>query len=96
MQPGENPMRKEYLLGVVMVGLEIDVVMGKGVFVNDGKDMMEEDRGFDDTREDGGENVDRVGRIFAVVGGVLDIDDDGDDDVNVDVLSQTSKLTCVR
>ena len=89
-------MRKEYLLGVVMVGLEIDVVMGKGVFVNDGKDMMEEDRGFDDTREDGGENVDRVGRIFAVVGGVLDIDDDGDDDVNVDVLSQTSKLTCVR
>jgi hypothetical protein len=96
MQPGENPMRKEYLLGVVMVALENDGAMENCVFVNDGKDMMEEDRGLDDTREDGGENDDRVGRTFAIVGGVLDIDDDGDDDVNVDVLSQTSKLTCVR
>ena len=51
---------------------------------------MEEGRGFEDTREDGGENVDRVGRIFGIVGDVTDIDDD------VDVLSQTSKLTCVR
>jgi hypothetical protein len=84
-------MRKEYLLGVGVVFLDIDRLVGEGirggdVFDGDGKDVREEGSRFKDTREDGGENVDRVGRIFGVVGDVTDID----------VLSQTSKLTCVR
>lgn len=84
-------MRREYLLDVGVValsvdGLIVDGIIEGGVFVGDG---MEESRWFEDARGDGGENVDRVGSIPENA-------EDIDDDVDVDVLSQTSKLTCVR
>lgn len=87
-------MRREYLLDVGVVVLDRakgEEMIGGELSVGDGREM-EKGRGFEDTREDGGEKLDKVGRIFGIVGGVTDIDDD----VDVDVLSQTSKLTCVR
>ena len=100
-------MRKEYLLGVGMleeVGVEGttgegvvggEVTRGgpwKAVAGRTGKEMD----GLEGIRADGGEKVDMVGRpadgrpLAEMVGEVRD------DGLEVDVLSHTSKLTCVR
>jgi len=100
-------MRKEYLLGVGMLDeVGVDGMMGEGVEVGEvisggplkaeaGRELNEMG-GLEGIRVDGGEKVDMVGRpaegtpFAGMVGEVMD------EGLEVDVRSQTSKLTWVR
>jgi hypothetical protein len=94
-QPGEKPIRREYLLGVGVDEVGVEGMMGEvvvGEYVNDedGSVMFAGTVGdeyeLEGAREDGGEKVDIVGRTGGIAGDETDV-------LEFDVLSQTSKLT---
>jgi hypothetical protein len=91
-------MRREYLLGVGLAeGAGVEGLTGEaetGVVITGGplSAGAKELGGLEGMRVDvGGKKVEMVGRPF--VGMVGDVTDEG---LDVDVLSHTSKLTCVR
>ena len=95
VHPGENPIRSEYLcvVGVVVPdgveGINGDGIMGEELYDGEGSGIPGTDGSeLDGFREDGGENVDNVGSSAEMIGLTMD--------VVPEVLSHTSKLTCVR
>jgi hypothetical protein len=94
VQPGENPIRREYLLGgevrVGVDGIDGDAIVGDSVIVGEGSGLSADGgrRGGPEGILDGGEKKDEIvgsapaGEAVGAAG--------------VDVRSHTSKLTWVK